>query len=303
MTGAGTPLSPPVVTSERVSTKPAVGKRDWFDKLTLLAAIAGVLLVVYTTVTSQIKDTKTATDTLDALNGLKTLAASSVDQAKAANLQAAQATAQAKAVHDQFGEMEKQSKIAQQQAAAAQKTATAAAHQLEEARLHNRLSVKPSVRFYREGDDSQAAIGLCHIRHSADPEGRTGRPSGECQTNGPRETMRDALMKLHWLLAVAAPAVLMSGCAYDPVYDAQMTAHWHLADNSNLLEPGMPADQVLTVMKTPPDSTSLQTCGSSTPDPWQCKVYKYDGGGKTLWIYLMYSQTVGGWIVNNWTIV
>jgi hypothetical protein len=61
----------------------------------------------------------------------------------------------------------------------------------------------------------------------------------------------------------------------------------------------MTEDQVKTLVGSDPQSVSLDTCGSETPHPWQCKEYKYaNGWGGVLFIH--FSQNTGVWRVNDW---
>ena len=73
-----------------------------------------------------------------------------------------------------------------------------------------------------------------------------------------------------------------------------------LNDASRRLEPGMTESQVTALIGSAPQSVSLDTCGSKTPAPWQCKQYKYSNGwGNSLYIrFQQGSDSV--WRVNSW---
>jgi hypothetical protein len=91
-----------------------------------------------------------------------------------------------------------------------------------------------------------------------------------------------------WPLLVLAA---LGGCA---------TADWNLSGASRHLEQGMTESQVTALLGSEPHSVSLNTCGSATPNPWQCKQYKYSNGwGASL--FIRFEQ--GGdsvWRVNSW---
>lgn len=73
-----------------------------------------------------------------------------------------------------------------------------------------------------------------------------------------------------------------------------------LNDASRHLEQGMTEDQVKTAVGSAPQSVSLDTCGSSTSHPWQCKKYKYSNGWGNF-MYIWFQQSPDSvWRVNSW---
>lgn len=73
-----------------------------------------------------------------------------------------------------------------------------------------------------------------------------------------------------------------------------------LGELSKKLEVGMSEDQVLSVIGEP-TSVAVSTCGSKTPDPWQCKKFEYedDWSDSSLIVYLQRAES-GSWLVNSW---
>ena len=73
-----------------------------------------------------------------------------------------------------------------------------------------------------------------------------------------------------------------------------------LSDASRHLEQGMTESQVTTLLGSAPQSVSLDTCGSATRHPWQCKQYRYSNGwGNSL--YIRFEQDPDSvWRVNSW---
>jgi hypothetical protein len=90
------------------------------------------------------------------------------------------------------------------------------------------------------------------------------------------------IMRQPWLLAACA-SVLLGSCE-DPT-----------SSLSKRLAVGMTEAQVSALR--PPDRVTLQTCGSNTPKPWQCKVYQY--GGASLWVAFREAEP-DIWVVNSW---
>jgi len=69
---------------------------------------------------------------------------------------------------------------------------------------------------------------------------------------------------------------------------------------SKQLEVGM-SEQYVNEFIGEPDSVSLKTCGSETPQPWQCKTYKFeDDWSGFLTVY--FQEVDGMWVVNSWSI-
>ena len=90
---------------------------------------------------------------------------------------------------------------------------------------------------------------------------------------------------------VACALIVLGGCA---------TADWNLSGASRRLEQGMTEDQVTALLGAAPHSVSLNTCGSATPHPWQCKQYNYrNGWGASLFIRFEQGSD-GVWRVNSW---
>lgn len=88
------------------------------------------------------------------------------------------------------------------------------------------------------------------------------------------------------LLLIVSAGVLVGGCA-------------DVGDASSKLQPGMSESAVVQTIGFRPDTVSLETCGSQTNHPWQCKIYKFNSW-TTLWVY--FAEDSGGqWIVNNWS--
>ncbi len=72
-----------------------------------------------------------------------------------------------------------------------------------------------------------------------------------------------------------------------------------VGEMSKELEVGMSEQRVKNVIGDPA-SVSVETCGSKTPDPWQCKNYKYeDGFMGFLTVYFL--EVEGMWLVNSWS--
>jgi len=69
---------------------------------------------------------------------------------------------------------------------------------------------------------------------------------------------------------------------------------------SKKLEVGMSEQEVKQLIGEPA-SVSIQTCGSSTPEPWQCKQYKYSDGWASFLIVYFLQLDGGGWRVNSWS--
>ena len=73
-----------------------------------------------------------------------------------------------------------------------------------------------------------------------------------------------------------------------------------LNNASRRLEQGMTEDQTKAAVGSAPQSVSLQTCGSKTPEPWQCKSYEY----RDIWfgvsLVIHFNQDSGVWRVHDW---
>ena len=67
------------------------------------------------------------------------------------------------------------------------------------------------------------------------------------------------------------------------------------------LQEDMTENQVIQALGYTPSAVALETCGSTTAHPWQCKIYRYgavlDG---ELDVYFAKDEH-GTWVVNNWS--
>lgn len=95
-------------------------------------------------------------------------------------------------------------------------------------------------------------------------------------------------------IVVALAAVALFGCANTPV--------WSGVDPeaaSRQINQRMSEAEVVTRIGAPPNTISVETCGSKTGSPWPCKIYKYARGSHALLIYFSDTGT-GDWIVDSW---
>lgn len=100
------------------------------------------------------------------------------------------------------------------------------------------------------------------------------------------------------LIVLAAITTVLVGCTQPPApapASAPVDTRMPTSTLSKSLAPGMTEAQVNAMRE--PDTITLQTCGSSTPKPWQCKVYKY---GLNLWVRFQ-ETSPGDWRVNSWS--
>ena len=92
------------------------------------------------------------------------------------------------------------------------------------------------------------------------------------------------------------------------IFAAAILATPALADGkyaraSTRLEQAMTEDQVRDLIGEP-TSVSLETCGSSTPHPWQCKQFQYEGSDRGRWtgqLTVRFSNDTSHWLVNSWS--
>jgi hypothetical protein len=83
-------------------------------------------------------------------------------------------------------------------------------------------------------------------------------------------------------------ALLSSSLAFGQLPDLRKTVR---------LESGMSQDRVEALFG-PPARTSLTTCGTKTPEPWECLIWNYGSDLTGLKIYFQRSN--GRWIVDSW---
>jgi len=89
-----------------------------------------------------------------------------------------------------------------------------------------------------------------------------------------------------------AAIVLLGGCATVMGPD--------LGPASLRLQQGMTETQAIAAIGSKPNRAEVKTCGSTTGNPWTCRVLYYGSGPHMLSVY--FSQSIGddSWIVNNW---
>jgi hypothetical protein len=68
---------------------------------------------------------------------------------------------------------------------------------------------------------------------------------------------------------------------------------------SQKLDQGLTEQEVRARIGSP-ESVSIETCGSSTPVPWSCKKYKYEGLDGLLIVYFAQGRD-GTWRVDSWS--
>ena len=67
------------------------------------------------------------------------------------------------------------------------------------------------------------------------------------------------------------------------------------------LQEEMTENQVIQALGYSPNAVSLETCGSDTPHPWSCKVYKY-GNVFSGELHVLFGKNASGiWTVSAWT--
>ena len=98
------------------------------------------------------------------------------------------------------------------------------------------------------------------------------------------------------LVFIAGTAGLVSACATDPYNNAYYEFNYKI-------QQGMTESSLVTAFGYRPSEINMQTCGTATPTPWQCKVYIYKISAypidKMLIIFFRQGEN-GSWIVNNW---
>jgi hypothetical protein len=91
-------------------------------------------------------------------------------------------------------------------------------------------------------------------------------------------------------LAVTLAAAF--GCARAGTFD--------LGGKSRALDQNMSERDVATVLGDDPQAVELRTCGTSTPNPWTCKILMY--GDRRYHLQVMFSRADDGtWHVREWS--
>lgn len=72
------------------------------------------------------------------------------------------------------------------------------------------------------------------------------------------------------------------------------------------LQQGMTEQQVVHLSGgREPDRVAMQTCGSSTPKPFPCKTYTFDGGTRggryDSRLLIIFENVQGQWLVGSWS--
>jgi hypothetical protein len=76
-------------------------------------------------------------------------------------------------------------------------------------------------------------------------------------------------------------------------------AYADLAHASHSLSDTMTEQEVINFLINYPYKVSLETCGSSTPSPWKCKILTFGRPGKSLTVLLIQRED-GSWKVESW---
>jgi hypothetical protein len=66
------------------------------------------------------------------------------------------------------------------------------------------------------------------------------------------------------------------------------------------LQQGMTESQAIAAIGSNPNRAEVRTCGSTSGNPWTCRVLYYGSPPHTLNVY--FSQNDGTWVVNNWSV-
>jgi hypothetical protein len=78
-----------------------------------------------------------------------------------------------------------------------------------------------------------------------------------------------------------------------------------LGEATHSLSGDMTEQQVKQYLQNFPYTVSLETCGSDTPSPWQCKIFRFTGGTsyddrRDELTVLLIQRFDGVWEVNSW---
>lgn len=65
------------------------------------------------------------------------------------------------------------------------------------------------------------------------------------------------------------------------------------------LNQGMTMQQVISALGYRPNSAEQDTCGTSTPQPWPCRIWIFGNVYSQLRVY--FANVNGVWMVNNWS--
>lgn len=116
-----------------------------------------------------------------------------------------------------------------------------------------------------------------------------------------------------WGIAAFA-LLLLSGCGHGDGYTQTVNPRAEPAtpvyeppspptvENLSLrLSEYMSAAQVLNVLKSPPTTQELLTCGTSTAHPWSCLNWTYDDGSNKLMI--VFTNVSNTWLVQGWMVI
>jgi hypothetical protein len=110
--------------------------------------------------------------------------------------------------------------------------------------------------------------------------GRRQWPPGKPQVGG------DRFGTLTLWLSIVTTIIALAGCTSVP------------EQASLKLNDGMTMQEVSSAIGAP-DSTGAMTCGSATPAPWSCRLWKYSDESHSLTV--MFRNDGGVWRVNNWS--
>ncbi|NIJ22320.1 hypothetical protein FHS95_004035 [Sphingomonas naasensis] len=136
--------------------------RDWFDWATLATAGVGAVVVVTSTVLTQRESVLSGEQAAESLKTLNRQAEASQEQSKAASEMAEVTKKQLVQLTNQINEMRLQSN-------ALSATANAANRQLNQADIHNRISVTPVVGFDRRASSGDEEVGIYIYNHGSGP--------------------------------------------------------------------------------------------------------------------------------------